>query len=211
VPRPFDQHVPWDAAVDPARSLSPFREAVVLSAFPPGARVVDARATRRHYKPDSFPVRVRVAVGDGERTVMLRMDSGRGGVEREAAVLPVLRSLGLPVPEVLAGPMVDPDHPGGGAMTVITVVPGDDLQTLSHGADAGTLARLSELLLDAVDRLRDLTPVLLADPLGAVLPRASLSDELDAIVARGGPPSAPRSSSPAAISTRGTSWPRAAA
>src|SRR5262245_53021477 len=148
VPQPFDQHVPWDAAVDPARPLSPFQEAVVLSAFPAGARVVDARATPRHYKPDSFPVRVRVAAGDGERTVMLRMDSGRGGIEREAAVLPALLSLGLPVPEVLAGPVVDPEHPGGGAMTVITVVPGDDLQTLSDGADAGSLTRLSELLLD---------------------------------------------------------------
>jgi len=115
VPIPYDQY-PWDGSVDLAQPISKFQEALVKSAFPEGARVLDVRPCRRWDGRLTFPVFVRVqhagrtrdegAESNAEDTVLLRMERFRGGVEREASILPVLSAVGLPVPRLLAGALV---------------------------------------------------------------------------------------------------------
>lgn len=55
----------------------------MLSAFPAGTRIIEARFARPEWLP--CPVRVRVALPEGdEQTVFLRGDARIGGVETEA-------------------------------------------------------------------------------------------------------------------------------
>ena len=186
VPIPFDQYHPWQGAIDPERPLTPFQHRFVLSAFPRGARVVDAEPTRRYYGL-GFPLRVRVVSPAGERLVLLRLDSFRGGIETEAALLPVIARLGLPVPELLGGPATDPERPGAGPMILISVVPGQDLLALGWNASSADLDRYIALVLEGIERLHGLTSAILADPVGSRLPCLSLAGELRAIAERGGP------------------------
>ena len=148
-PELYDQY-PWDGSVDPAQPISHFQEALVRSAFPDGVRVLEVRPYRRWDGRLTFPVFVRIshpgradggdAGGSVEETVVLRMERFRGGVEREAAVLPVLRGAGLPVPRVLVAPAVDPACPERGAVSVLSVLPGADLQRLSESAESAHVA-----------------------------------------------------------------------
>jgi hypothetical protein len=186
VPIPFDQYHPWQGQIDPERPLTAFQQAFVLSAFPRAARVVDATPTPRYFGPGS-PIRVRVRGRAGETLVLLRMDSFRGGVETEAALLPLLARLGLPVPELLAGPAVDPERPNAGAMILITLLPGRSLLKLGWDTAPADLDRYTALVLEAVERLHALTPAVAADSVGGRLARLTLADELRAIAGRGGP------------------------
>ncbi|MBI3970739.1 MAG: aminoglycoside phosphotransferase family protein [Chloroflexi bacterium] len=196
----YDQY-PWDGSVDPARLLSAYQEALVVSAFPGGARVLDVRPYQRWDGRLTFPVFVRVQhVGRARRedaegtvedmvedTVLLRMERFRGGVEREAAVLPVLSTLGLPVPRLLAGPAVDPAHPDRGAVSVLSVLPGADLQHLSASAGPEELAALGALIFEGVDALHAATTAVRGAPAGQAVPAVTLVAELHTLQVRGGP------------------------
>jgi aminoglycoside phosphotransferase len=185
VPVPFDQYVPWDGVVDPGRPLTSFQAAFVAACFP-SEHLVDARPSARYFGP-GHPIWLRLLGPAGERTVLLRMDSFRGGVETEAALLPVLARAGLPVPELLAGPATDPERPNAGPMTVISPLPGRDLQASARGASPDELAILCVLVLDAVERLHGATEHVAADPVAARLPHRTLASELEEIERRGGP------------------------
>src|SRR5437762_815719 len=116
VPVAFDQYAPWVGAVDPREPLTAFQAAFVAAALP-AEHVVEAHPSARYYGP-GYPVWVRLAGPAGTRTALLRMDSFRGGVEAEAALLPVLSRAGLPVPDLQAGPTTDPARPHAGAMAL---------------------------------------------------------------------------------------------
>ena len=129
-PYPSDLYDCRRETVDPDHPLSTFQEGLVLSTCPGGARVVEATPVREKWLP--CPIRVQLALPTGEtRPLILRLDCHRGGVAREAVVLPVLARLGLAVPALLAGPVCDPDRPSSGAMTVLSVLPGEDLGSLT--------------------------------------------------------------------------------
>lgn len=134
------------------------------------------------------PVWVRVALPNGnEQMLILRMDQRIHGVEREAAVLPVLARLGLPVPPVLAGPVIDPTQPTMGMMTVLNVLSGQDLLAWSWDAPPDAMALAMRLVLEGVQRLHELTEPLSYEAVSAQLPRHTLQSELHDIIARGGP------------------------
>ncbi len=132
IPTPPDIYT-WEPPPDMQHPLSPFQEALILSACPPGSYILSARFHRTVRLPGPIWVNVALPSGD-EQMLILRMDQRIGGVEREAMILPVLAQHGLPVPTILAGPTVDPSRPAWGAMTVLNVLPGQDLLTWSWNA-----------------------------------------------------------------------------
>jgi hypothetical protein len=170
-------------------TLSAFHRALVLSVFPPGSRLEAVRpfaaAYGSAYGPG--PLRVDVALATGaSRSVVLRRSRRPERVATEARVLPVLARLGLPVPLVLAGPATDLDAPREGPVTVLSLLPGDNLQRLSETSAAGQVTA-GTLVLAGVARLHAVTAGVRADAVAAVLPSHDLQGELAAVLARGGP------------------------
>jgi aminoglycoside phosphotransferase (APT) family kinase protein len=181
---PFDQYT-WDGTVEARPRLTPTQEALVRTAAPGSTGIVAVRPRRRWDGRTAYPLFVRVARPAGETTVLLRVDRFRGGVEAEAAVLPVLGRLGLPVPRLLAGPAADRAHPDRGPVSVLSVLDGTDAQRLAAGASAGELEALGAVVFDGVARLRAVTAAVRAA--APPIPAVTLAAELDAIRARGGP------------------------
>ncbi len=168
-----------------AHPLSAFQEALILSVCPDGTRIVSAHFHRMVRLPG--PIWVQVALPDGdEQKLILRMDQRIDGVEREAAILPELARLGLPVPTILAGPVVNPTQPTMGAMTILNVLPGQDLLGWSWDAPPAALELAMRLVLEGVQRLHELTEPLSHEPISAHLPHITLQSELQGILARGG-------------------------
>jgi len=133
-----------------------------------------------------YPYRARVQLPDGrEEICVLKADPLIGGIEREGKLLPVLAQLGLSVPSVLAGPWFHPKYPNGGALLVLSELPGEPLPwgeiTL---AEADFTCRLHQ---EAVTRLHQLTEQVLQEKVAQELPKKTLQSELDEIVFRGGP------------------------
>jgi aminoglycoside phosphotransferase len=180
IPYPFDHYHPWQ----PATNVDEFQVSLILGAYPPGAKIVEVSSYRPGYM--NYPFRVKVQLSGGqEEFCVLKADPLVGGVEREGNLLPVLAHLGLPVPSVLAGPRSHPDYPNGGALTVLSEIPGKPLPwgdvTL---AEADFTCRLHQ---EAVTRLHQLTEQVLRDKVAQELPKKTLRSELEGIVSRGGP------------------------
>jgi hypothetical protein len=116
---------------------------------------------------------------------VIKVDPTIGGVEREAKLLPVLARLGLSVPDLLAGPVAHPGYPNGGAIVVLSELPGKPLPwgkiTL---AEADLTCRLHR---EAVACLHALTDPILCDEVSQALPKRTMRDELAEVMARGGP------------------------
>jgi hypothetical protein len=91
----------------------------------------------------------------------------------------------LPVPRWLAGPARHPDYPQGGELLVISEMPGEPLCFVGATLDQADLT--CRLLQQGLDRLHGATEALLAHPVAAEIPHRTLPDELEEIVARGGP------------------------
>ena len=153
----------------------------VLSAYPPGSTINDSVSYRPGYMPYPARVTVRTATGGTEHCV-LKMSEQLEEMEREAGVLTMLATLGVPVPVVLAGPTAT----AAGAMALMSEAPGTWLPW--DGAlsldDADLTCRL---LIAGVDWLHELTPQVAQHALGRTLPRFTLMSERSDIVSRGGP------------------------
>jgi hypothetical protein len=166
--------------------LSSFQENFLLSAYPAGTRILSARFHRNVRLP--CPIWVRVVLPQGEElTLILRMDYSLHGVERETTVLPILAKLGLPVPVVLAGPVFDPLQLSAGAMTLLSVLPGQDLLGWSWNAPSSDQSLALQLVLEGVEWLHALTEQLSQEPVARQLPRKTLLDELQEVITDGGP------------------------
>jgi len=119
IPYPFDHYHPWQ----PAANVDDFQVSLILAGYPPGTEMVEASPYRPGYM--HYPFRIRVQLPDGgEACCVLKADPLIGGIEREGMLLPVLTRLGLPAPSVLAGPSMHPDYPNGGALIVLSEMPG---------------------------------------------------------------------------------------
>jgi hypothetical protein len=180
IPYPFDHYDPWQ----PAPKVDEFQVSLVLAEYPPGTKMVEASPYRPGYM--HYPFRIKVQLPDGgEAFCVLKADPLIGGVEREGKLLPVLACLGLPVPSVLAGPRMHPDYPNGGALVVLSEMPGKPLPwgdiTL---AEADYTCRLHQ---EAVNRLHQLTEQVLDEQASQELPKKTLHAELEGILSRGGP------------------------
>jgi hypothetical protein len=180
IPYPFDHYNPWQ----PATHVDDFQVSLILSGYPPGTEILEANPYRPGYM--HYPFRIRIQLPDGgEAFCVLKADPLIGGVELEGKLLPLLARLGLPVPSVLAGPSLHPDYPYGGALIVLSEMPGNPLPwgdiTL---AEADFTCRMHQ---EAVDRLHHLTERVLGEQAAQELPKKTLQVELDGIISRGGP------------------------
>lgn len=186
IPVPPWRNVSWNPPRDMKQPLSSFQQTFILSACPPGTRILSARFHRSVRLP--CPIWVRVALPDGEeRMLILRMDYTIPGVAREAVVLPLLAKHGLPVPTILAGPVIDPTQPEAGAMMLLNVLPGQDLLSWSWNASKQEVNHALRLVLEGVERLHLLTEPLKQEPVAQQLPQRTLLMELQDVIADGGP------------------------
>ncbi len=127
-------------------------------------------------------MRVSIALLDGSKHhVVLRLSRRAFGVEREASVLPVLSRLGLPVPQVLIAPISDPKGENSESVTVLSLLPGENLQAWSCASSAG-LETAGQLLIKAVERLHQLTEPLSQEEATRELPHKDMTAELDALM-----------------------------
>lgn len=186
IPLPPGVNTAWKLPADLSKPLTPFQEAFVLSACPMGTRIVEARLHRMVQLP--CPIWVDVISPDGEAyQLILRMNYDPGGVEREAAVLPLLAQAGLPVPTVLAGPIIDPTQPEAGAMMILNVLPGQDFLAWGFTASPEQIQWAIGLILQGIDLMHSATEFLHHTPAAQQILRRTLSSELQAIRAMGGP------------------------
>ena len=177
---PFDSYDPWQ----PPDHVDDFQRRMILGAYPPGSEIAEIRSYRPGYL--DYPYRVQVRLPGGiESACVLKASSLIGGIEREGAVLPVLARLGLPVPAVLAGPTAHPDYPNAGALVVLSELPGRGLPWIEVTLQEADLT--CRLHRRAIARLHQLTEPLLRDAVAQTLPQRTLLDELEDILARGGP------------------------
>lgn len=154
-------------------ALTPFQTQLILSCFVRGGRIVEAQPMQ-----EMQPCPLRITVLDLEsgvtRHVVLRLSRNRGGVEREARILPLLHDLGLLVPRLLAGPERETD--GGDSFSVLEFLPGDTLQVLADLSEQGA-ATAKQLLVEGIVRLFEATSALSQSAVADALPRSSLHDE----------------------------------
>jgi hypothetical protein len=186
IPIPSGVNRAWKLPPDLSSPLTLFQEAFVLSVCPPGTRIVGARLQRTVQLPcsiwmDMFPL-------DGTAfKLILRMNYMLGGVEKEAAILPYLAQAGLPVPTVLAGPVIDPSQPEAGAMSVLNVLPGQSFLDLDYAMAPERIYWAMDQILQGVALIHGVTSFLQRSPAIRFLPQKSLRSELRAILERGGP------------------------
>src|SRR5690242_7099919 len=148
----------------------------VLSAYPHGSIIADSVSYRPDYMPYPAHVTVRTPTGGIEHCV-LKVSEVSGEMEREASVLTMLATLGIPVPKVLAGPTVTV----AGALLLMSEAPGTPLPWL--GALSLDDAHLTcDLLIAGVDWLHSLTQHVAQHAVGGTLPRLTLLSELSDIM-----------------------------
>jgi aminoglycoside phosphotransferase (APT) family kinase protein len=92
-------------------------------------------------------------------------------VERETLVLPILKEIGLPVPEILSNTVPDPSSPDLNSMMVMEFLPGETLQACA----LSDVSLAAQLLSEAIQRLHSVSDPRLAD----LIPRRSLLEDLD--------------------------------
>lgn len=179
-PYPFDHYRPWQ----PPAEMDGFQQSLVLQGFPAGTRIVEGDSYRPGYL--RYPLRVRVRLPDGrEAFCVLRVDPLRGGIEREAKLLPALARFGLSVPSVLAGPAIHPDYADAGPMVVLSELPGRPLPWVNSTlAEIDLTCRLHQ---KAIARLHQLTEQVRSADAAGDLPDNTMLSELEEILGRGGP------------------------
>ena len=183
MPEIDDLYKQWHEPENQDNLLTNFQKTLILSAFPDGSQIVEARPARRW---STYPVLVQIRTIAGEQTVYLRKDRKIGGVELEAELLPTLQKLGLPVPELLAGPVIDPNGQDSVPVTVISSVPGKSLLKFSWEAKGNDVYISMSLVLEGVKRLHALTEAIQRESVAKKLPRKTLGEELEEIQNRGG-------------------------
>jgi|TARA_B100002003_G_scaffold213461_1_gene211147 hypothetical protein len=157
---------------------------MVLGVFPTGSRITDWNHFQREYLP--APIRVTVRTPAGKiQSVVIRL-ARHGSVEDEARLLGVLAKLGLPVPELLSSPVIDPEISSHPVIALYSLLPGINLQKLSERS-AKDCRLAARLVVHATTRLAELTGSLRTCRETDFLPLFSLTDELNQIVSAGGP------------------------
>lgn len=162
--------------------LTDFQEAFILGAFPMGTRIVGASYLN---ELTPCPMRVDLATGTHRHSAVLRLSRFEHGVEREAEILPVLRALGLEVPEIMCGPVIDLANPDQSAMTLMPLMPGLPLNRFAEAGPA-SLNRAGDLLIIGVKRLEELTDEVRATSTGSRLPARTLYDDYVWVAERAG-------------------------
>ena len=153
--------------------LTEFQKRLVLSLLPEGSAISQAE-WMQPMRPCPVAVDVRVPGEVDLKRVVLRRARNRGGVDREAFVLPELTRFGLPVPQILAKPVTDPlDNT---TVSVLSFLPGIRLQDFALYPEE-PLPRTKELAVESIKMLHKATDFMMASPAAPNLPRRTLYDE----------------------------------
>ena len=172
---------------EPKVELDAFQTDLILSAFPAGSEITGIESVWP-YNEEGYPLLIQARLPNGttrELELMAHRNKKDDSADREAELLPVLADLGLNVPEVVAGPIVNPDRPDLGSMIVLTHLTGEFPPFIN--ATAEELDLTCGLMLEGIERLRSLTNTLLSQPIGSKLPRRTIRSQLDDIIHSGGP------------------------
>jgi len=121
------------------------------------------------------PVRVTIETKGGVPVDVVLRRTRHGDVEKEIRVFRALEDFGLPVPKVLAKPF---PNESGESEAVYSLLPGENLQKLSMHSEEG-LQEAKELLVQAVTKLMDATPFIEKHEVASLMPRLTLSKELE--------------------------------
>ena len=159
--------------------LSELQLSLIDSAFP-NARILSVQNDPEPWMP--FRPRVHLALGGGlEKTVDFRGDIDPS----RAALLPVLEHLGIPGPQIIAGPVPRPvshrdveNWNGADFWTLCETPRGENLTLWALGGTPHRIRLATERAFEGIDRLQGITEVLQADPVGALLERRTLADEV---------------------------------
>lgn len=117
-----------------------------------------------------FGPRITLALADGsERTVDFRSDL----TPERAALVPVLDRLGIPGPRIIHGPV----PADAGYVSLCEIPRGENLTLWALGGTPHRIRLATERAFEGIDRLQRITSALEADPIGASLPRRTLTDE----------------------------------
>jgi aminoglycoside phosphotransferase (APT) family kinase protein len=152
--------------------LTPFQQQLVLSLFPKGSEIGNAD-WMQVMRPCPIAVDVRVPGESDLQRVVLRRSRNRGGVEREALVLPELHQLGLPVPQILAGPAADAEI--NETISVLSFLPGEPLKDFAVYRKTKYL-RAKELAIESLGLLHQMTSSIINSTIAGKLPRRTIWD-----------------------------------
>jgi len=167
-------------------------EAVLLSLFPPGTRVIQSQPYRPDYR--RYPMCVHLqTLGDGARRCVVKINLP-GLIEREVKALRLLSRVGLAVPEVLFDPVPLPSEERTSeertseertseerTLVVLSELPGRSLPWcgITSLAEANLACRLT---LEGVARLHHLT-ARVQDDAASLFPQNTLAAEYASTVA----------------------------
>jgi aminoglycoside phosphotransferase len=157
-------------------------ESSLLSLYPPETRILEIRSYRPGYA--DFPARASARLPDG--TVVRCVVKRSGDLERlqtEAALTSMARELGLPAPEILAGPLPCAEEGAAGSALFMSEMPGRPLPWIALN-DLREADRTCDLLFAGVRRLHGLTEAVRRHPAARLLPEFGLMREWEAIVQR---------------------------
>ncbi len=160
-------------------------EAVLLSLFPPGTRVIQSQPYRPDYR--RYPMCVHLqTLGDGARRCVVKINLP-GLIEREVKALRLLSRVGLAVPEVLFDPVPLPSEENMSeerTLVVLSELPGRSLPWcgITSLAEANLACRLT---LEGVARLHHLT-ARVQDDAASLFPQNTLAAEYASTVAEMG-------------------------
>lgn len=183
IPVAYDEYDRTAFAEQVPEPLSDFRRGWLLAGFPAGTEVSS------YEELDRENTRVTLRLPDGGEVVAnIRFAGRKGGIELEAALLPIFREAGIDVPRLFASPTVDPSAPDRGPMSANSNAAGTtsliadcmDLQPKKINASIQTL-------FEWMDRMRAMTPEVLASPAAALIERATLLEEWQRTMEIGGP------------------------
>lgn len=164
------------------RAMNDTPQIAIHLVYPTGTRIRDFQSYRPGYL--AYPARLTVETPAGAIShCVLKQGECFETLAHEAQVLTALAELGLPVPQVLAGPMMLQD---GKQILVLSELPGLPLPWLgvTNLADAQLTCRLMQ---QAVIKLHELTDQIKMHRIGSKLPSIALDEELDTIIERAGP------------------------
>ncbi|MBC7809442.1 MAG: RNA polymerase sigma factor [Akkermansiaceae bacterium] len=149
-------------------TLSKNQQMLIEAAFP-GARVLSVQHNPEPWMPFSPRVQLQLRDGDG-KTVDFR-----GGIDpQRVALLSVLERRNIPGPRLLHGPMATEE----GWLSLCETPRGENVTLWTLGGTPHRIRLATERAIEGIDRLHGATDALLADSIGAQLPRRTLSDEL---------------------------------
>lgn len=156
-------------------SLTDFQKNYLLSQLPTGARILRTIYFDNYDLP--CPIRVDIVVPDGTNQTLVLRSMRHGNVEFEVKLLKTLSKIGLPVPLVLAEPVIEPN---GEPVVLLSFLPGTNLQALSMQSKE-SLQLAKHFLIEGISHLSEMTNTVITEPIGKSLPHYSLLSQLQSV------------------------------